>query len=54
LRPQALLKVWEKLSKASKKKFPHPKESLIKVPKPEKNKQEKNTKVKGRRKLHPR
>jgi len=31
LRPQVLLKVWEKLSKASKKNFPHPKESFKKV-----------------------
>jgi len=33
MRPQVLLKVWEKLSKASKKKISHPKKSLRKVPK---------------------
>jgi hypothetical protein len=40
------LKVWEKLSKASKKKFPRPKESLIKVPKPEKIKKKKTQRLK--------
>jgi hypothetical protein len=35
-----LLKVWEKNSTASNKSFPHPKQSLRKVPKTSKSKQE--------------